>query len=1063
MSQILLKQLMRQSSPILLLKRGVSTWRGNLPTSSIKPISSFNTSSNNPYHASLAAFVTNPSNGLLSTWSNRSYSTGKRGPPHPSESFLQGNSSVYVEEMYNAWLKNHDAVHKSWDVFFRGVTAGVQPGEAYQAPPTLRGTSSATDSFQSGPLPAYSDIQKEISDHLKLQLLVRAYQVSGNDIATLDPLGISSPDLDNSFPEDLKLETYGFTEKDLDRKFNLGSTGLMQGLLGTSEHLTLREIITTLKETYTENIGYEYMHILSRTECNWIRSHIEKKKVYALNAEEKKVILDRLIWADSFEKFISKKWKNEKRFGLEGCEALIPGMKSLIDHAADLGTENIVLGMAHRGRLNVLGNVIRKPLEQIFNEFSGTTDPSDSFSGDVKYHLGMNFARPTRSGKRINLSLVANPSHLETVNPVVMGKARALQHCSEDNERQKTVSLLLHGDAAFAGQGVVYESLGLTNLPSYTTGGVIHLVINNQIGFTTDPRFSRSSPYCTDVAKTIQAPIFHVNADDPEAVVFACNLAADYRSTFKKDVVVDLICYRRHGHNEVDQPAFTQPKMYKHIEKHPPVLNLYSAKLIKEGTITQEEFDQMQAKVNQILETSYQKKDSYKALPDGWTTSSWMVKKKETMTLAQLQTTVSPIRNTGVSISLLKSIGEIISTVPENFSLHSGLKKIMDTKHQTILNGKGIDMPTAEALAFGTLLLEGNHVRLSGQDVERGTFSQRHAVLHDQNDESVYVPLNHLTITGQKQREFFTVTNSHLSEYAVMGFELGYSLVNPDSLIIWEAQFGDFANTAQAMIDQYVVSGEKKWLQRTGLVLSLPHGYDGAGPEHSSGRMERFLQLMDDSPFVVPNMEEGKRRQIQDANLQVVYPSTPANLFHVLRRQLHREFRKPLALFFSKSLLRHPLARSSFEEMAEGTRFKRVIPDPDPEIKPTRMIFCSGQVYYALLKYRQENKLKNVALHRVEQIAPFPYDRVIEQINKFPNAEVIWCQEEPLNAGAWSYVEPRMRLALQHIKHKQRDVFYAGRDPSAATATGNKKQHHYEEDDLISMSFYGKKNNRNSH
>jgi len=774
---------------------------------------------------------------------------------------------------------------------------------------------------------------------------------------------------------------------------------------------------------------------------------------------EKKTILDRLLWADSFEKFLAKKWKSEKRFGLEGCESLIPGMKSLIDQAAINGTENIVIGMPHRGRMNVLGNVVRKPLEAIFTEFSGSKDPSDSFSGDVKYHLGMSFKRPTSSGKEINLSLVANPSHLEAVNPVVMGKVKAMQRESQDHDFTKNVGLLLHGDAAFAGQGVVYESIGLTGLPNYTTGGIIHLVVNNQIGFTTDPRFARSSSYCTDVAKTVDSPIFHVNADDTEAVVYTCNLATAWRQKFKKDVVVDLICYRRHGHNEVDQPAFTQPLMYKQIAQHPPAIDIYADKLIAEGVVTKEEFAAMQARVNGILENAYQNSSNYKFQPYGWTTSEWMAASK-LPTLEQLSKTITPIRDTGVSTSRLRQIGLVLSTYPKEFHIHPGLAKIMAAKKETIETGKGIDMPTAEALAYGSLMMEGSHIRISGQDVERGTFSQRHAVLHDQENEANYVPLNNLIVDGVPQKEKATITNSHLSEYGVMGFELGYSMVNPYSLVVWEGQFGDFANTAQVIIDQFIASGETKWQQVSGLVLSLPHGYDGAGPEHSSARMERYLQLCNDNPLRIPDMSPEKRRQIQDANLQVVYPSTPANLFHVLRRQIHRDFRKPLVILFSKALLRHPQARSTLDEMKEGTQFTRVYEEADSSLRNSkaikRVVFCSGQVYYTLLKERTENQVSDVVIIRVEQISPFPYDQVMEIADKYPGAQVVWAQEEHMNAGAWTYVSPRFTTALGATKHhKGESPAYAGREPSASTATGNKKQHHHEEVDFTELAIYG--------
>ena len=728
-------------------------------------------------------------------------------------------------------------------------------------------------------------------------------------------------------------------------------------------------------------------------------------------------------------------------------------MKAAVDLSADLGTDHIVMGMPHRGRLNVLSNMVRKPNEAIFSEFNGKNKPDDSFSGDVKYHLGMHFVRPTHSGKNIALTLEANPSHLEAVNPVVMGKTRGLQDEMHDAKREKVFSMLLHGDAAFAGQGVVYESLGLTNLPHYTTGGVLHIVVNNQIGFTTDPRFARSTPYCTDVALSLEAPIFHVNADDVEAAVFVSELATEYRARFKKDVVLDLVCYRRHGHNEVDQPAFTQPLMYKVISAHPSVYKKYSQQLISEGVFTEEEVKAMEAEVWQKLEAAYQSAKEQGVENEVWTSAAWMTEKVKP--IRDNYKSIYPERQTGVPMAVLKAVGEAISSYPADFKVHDGLARIIATKRKTIETGAGIDMPTAEALAFGTLLNENCHVRLSGQDVERGTFSHRHAVLVDQNTEQRYVPLNNISSSQAP----FTVTNSHLSEYGVMGFELGYSMVNPNWLTLWEAQFGDFANTAQCIIDQFIASGERKWQQRTGLTLLLPHGYDGAGPEHSSGRMERFLQLCDDNPNKVPDMAEEKRRQIQDANMQVVYPSTPANYFHVLRRQLHRDFRKPLVVFNSKVLLRHPLARSTLEEMSGSSKFRRMIPETALTCQPEavrRIIFCSGQVYYNLLNARNANDIQDVAITRVEQISPFPYDLLAREADKYPKAEIVWAQEEPMNAGAWTYVQPRIRSALNTLSssHKNVDAQYAGRCASASTATGNKKQHVAEECELISQAFF---------
>jgi 2-oxoglutarate dehydrogenase E1 component len=719
------------------------------------------------------------------------------------------------------------------------------------------------------------------------------------------------------------------------------------------------------------HVGIQYIHIPDKAECDWIRSRVEVPKPWNYTVDEKRMILDRLIWSESFEKFIASKYPNEKRFGLEGCEALIPGMKALIDRSVDHGVKFVTMGMPHRGRLNVLANVIRKPIEAILNEFSGASS-EDEVAGDVKYHLGANYVRPTPSGKKVSLSLVANPSHLEAEDPVVLGKTRAIQHFENDEQSHNlAMGVLLHGDAAFAGQGVVYETMGFHNLPSYGTGGTIHLLVNNQIGFTTDPRFSRSTPYPSDIAKSIDSPIFHVNGDNVEAVTFVCQLAADYRAKFKKDVVVDIVCYRRYGHNETDQPSFTQPRMYKAIEKQPTPLTKYTKFLTERGTFTQKDIEEHKKWVWGMMETAAASAKDYVPTSKEWLSASWpgfpSPKKLAEETL--------PTRPTGVEADTLKHIGRTISGAPSGFSIHRNLGRILASRGKTVEEGANIDWSTAEALAFGSLALEKKHVRLSGQDVERGTFSQRHAVLHDQENERQYVPLNNLG--GDQAR--FVVCNSSLSEFGVLGFELGYSLVSPDALAIWEAQFGDFANNAQVTIDQFIAAGERKWLQRTGLVVSLPHGYDGQGPEHSSGRIERFLQLCDDHPHVFPTAQKIER-QHQDCNMQVVYATTPANYFHVLRRQIHRDFRKPLVIFFSKSLLRHPLARSSLDEMVGESHFQRYLPEAVEDLAAPedvrRHILCTGQVYYALLAEREKRGIKDVAISRVEQISPFPYDLV---------------------------------------------------------------------------------------
>ncbi|KAF8680807.1 hypothetical protein HU200_045544 [Digitaria exilis] len=689
------------------------------------------------------------------------------------------------------------------------------------------------------------------------------------------------------------------------------SGGCLASSLRTAPCSPSVRFLSKLQQAYCGPIGYEYMHIPDRDKCNWLREKIETAKPRDYDKDRRLVMLDRLIWSTQFENFLATKWATAKRFGLEGGETLIPGMKEMFDRAADLGVENIVIGMPHRGRLNVLGNVVRKPLSQIFSEFTGGTRPvggEDGLytgTGDVKYHLGTSYDRPTRGGKRIHLSLVANPSHLEAVDPVVIGKTRAKQFYSNDADRTKNMGILIHGDGSFAGQGVVYETLHLSALPNYTTGGTIHIVVNNQVAFTTDPRAGRSSQYCTDVAKALNAPIFHVNGDDLEAVVRVCELAAEWRQTFHSDVVVDLICYRRFGHNEIDEPSFTQPKMYQVIKNHPSSLKLYEQKLLGTGEVLKEDVQRIHDK-GQAGDT--------------------------------------------------ETCRQAITTLPENFKPHRAVKKIFELRAAMIESGEGIDWAVAEALAFATLIVEGNHVRLSGQDVERGTFSHRHAVLHDQETGVKYCPLDHVAMN--QSEELFTVSNSSLSEFAVLGFELGYSMENPNSLVLWEAQFGDFANGAQVMFDQFLSSGEAKWLRQTGLVVLLPHGYDGQGPEHSSARLERFLQMSDDNPFVIPEMEPTLRKQIQECNWQVVNVTTPANYFHVLRRQIHREFRKPLIVTAPKNLLRHKDCKSNLSEFddveghpgfdKQGTRFKRLIKDRNEhkqvEEGINRLILCSGKV-----------------------------------------------------------------------------------------------------------------------
>ncbi|KAA8917679.1 hypothetical protein TRICI_000176 [Trichomonascus ciferrii] len=947
--------------------------------------------------------------------------------------------------MYAAWKEDPNSVHVSWQAYFSNMESDAPASQAYVPPPTIVPTPSGG---VPSVVPGRATSGNGIIDHLKVQLLVRAYQVRGHQKARIDPLGINFGASSKAIPKELTLEHYGFTEADLDREITLGPGILPYFASEGQTKMTLREIIDTCEKTYCGSYGVEYIHIPSREQCDWIRERVEIPNPYKYTVDEKRRILDRLIWSTSFETFLASKFPNDKRFGLEGAETLVPGMKSLIDRSVEYGVEDIVIGMPHRGRLNMLSNVIRKPNESIFCEFSGSAS-FDEGSGDVKYHLGANYQRPTPSGKKVNLSLVANPSHLEAEDPVVLGKTRAIQHYkSDEGQYNKAMGVLLHGDAAFSAQGVVYETIGFHNLPSYSTGGTIHIICNNQIGFTTDPRFARSTPYPSDIAKSIDAPIFHVNGDDMEAVTFIFNLAADWRATFKSDVIIDIVCYRKYGHNETDQPSFTQPLMYKKISQKENSLNEYVDKLITEGTFTKEDVEEHKKWVWQLLEDSFSKSKDYKPTYNEWLSSAWEGFK----TPKELATEILPHLPTALPEEKIKHVGKVISSFPEDFNVHRNLKRILNSRLKTVENGEGIDWSTGESLAYGTLVDEGYHVRISGQDVERGTFSQRHAVLHDQESESTYVPLQHVSENQGK----FVISNSSLSEYGVMGFEYGYSLTSPDALVIWEAQFGDFANTAQVIIDQFIASGEMKWSQRSGLVLSLPHGYDGQGPEHSSGRIERYLQLCNEDPREFPNADR-LARQHQDVNIQVAYPTTPANYFHLLRRQMHRAFRKPLVLFFSKSLLRHPLAKSSIEDFTGDSHFEWVIEDLEhgkainAKEDTKRVILCTGQVFTALHKARETNGIKDTAIVRVEQLHPFPFAQIRDILDSYPNLEdIVWCQEEPLNAGPWSYVSPRMATTLaESSKYKDLTTRYAGREPSGSVAAGTKKVHNAEEEALV--------------
>ncbi|CAH1183427.1 unnamed protein product [Phaedon cochleariae] len=854
----------------------------------------------------------------------------------------------------------------------------------------------------------------------------------------------------------------------MDRIFKLPSTTFIGG---NEKSLPLREILRRLESTYCRHIGVEYMFINSLDQCNWIRQRLETPGVMDLTSDQKRLILARLTRASGFESFLAKKYSSEKRFGLEGCEIMIPAMKTVIDKSTELGVESVVIGMSHRGKLNVLANVCRKPLYQLFTQFAGL-QAADEGSGDVKYHLGTYIERLNRTtNKNIRLAVVANPSHLETVDPVAQGKTRAEQFYRGDGEGKKVMSILLHGDAAFAGQGVVFETMHLSELPAYTTHGTIHVVINNQIGFTTDPRFSRSSPYCTDVARVVNAPIFHVNADDPESVIHVCNMAAEWRATFHKDVIIDLVCYRRNGHNEIDEPMFTQPLMYRKIKSTKPCLDKYSEQLISEGIVSEDEVKDVKEKYDKICEEAFERsrQETHIKYKD-WIDSPWsgFFEGKDPL----------KVNPTGVIEDTLLHIGKRFSAPPPNaaeFIIHKGIERILKSRMEMVEN-RVADWALGEAMAFGSLLKEGIHVRLSGQDVERGTFSHRHHVLHHQTvDKATYRPLCNL----YPDQAPYTVCNSSLSEYGVLGFELGYSMTNPNALVIWEAQFGDFANTAQCIIDQLLSSGQAKWVRQTGLVMYLPHGMEGQGPEHSSARLERFLQMSSDDPdYFPPESDDFAVRQLHDINWIVANCTTPANVFHILRRQIALPFRKPLILMTPKSLLRHPEARSSFDDMIDGTEFQRIIPDGGPASQNPqgvqKLLFCSGKVYYDILKEIRDKGLESkIALTRVEQLTPFPMDLIKKECAKYPNANISWLQEEHKNQGPWTYVQPRFETLLSgqrdiRASDKQtgnwfgslfggkksqpppkeqteapdtRVVSYIGRAVAASTATGSKNQH----------------------
>ena len=959
-------------------------------------------------------------------------------------SFLYGGNAAYIEDLYARFQSDPASVDAEWREFFgalgddkasveksargaswkkanwpvhaNGELISALDGNWAQVEKAVGQKISAKVS-EKGAVQTEAQIHLATRDSVRALMMIRAYRMRGHFHAQLDPLGME-PAKDH---EELHPASYGFTEADYGRKI------FIDNVLGL-ESATIPEMLAILRRTYCGTIGVEFMHISDPAEKAWIQERVEgPDKEISFTREGKRAILSKLVEAEGFEKFCDLRFRGTKRFGLDGGEAMIPALEQIIKRGGALGVTEIVLGMSHRGRLNVLATVMSKPHRAVFHEFKGGSFAPDEVegSGDVKYHLGASSDREFDNNK-VHLSLTANPSHLEIVDPVVLGKVRAKQDQLHDiTERSKVLPLLIHGDAAFAGQGVVAECFGLSGLKGHRTGGSIHFIVNNQIGFTTYPSYSRSSPYPSDVAKMIEAPIFHVNGDDPEAVVFAAKVAIEFRQKFHKPVVIDMFCYRRYGHNEGDEPGFTQPLMYKNIRAHKPALEIYTKKLVAEGVVTEGEVEKMSADWRERLDAEFEAGQAYKPNKADWLDNRWSGLR------AADSVSDDPRRGeTGLPSDMVEELGRRLSAVPEGFNVHRTIQRFMENRRQTIETGEGIDWATAEALAFGSLVDEGHPVRLSGQDCERGTFSQRHSVLIDQENEERYVPLNNIR-DGQSRYE---VINSMLSEEAVLGFEYGYSLAEPNALTVWEAQFGDFANGAQVVFDQFVSSGERKWLRLSGLVCLLPHGYEGQGPEHSSARLERFLQMC------------------AEDNMQVANCSTPAQYFHILRRQLKRDIRKPLILMTPKSLLRHKRAVSSLEELKLGSSFHRLLwedgehaigerPKLVKDDKIRRVVLCSGKVYYDLFEEREKRGIDDVYLVRVEQLYPFPLKALATGLSRFKKADIVWCQEEPKNMGSWTFVEPYLEWVLSQTAGKTKRPRYVGRPASAATATGLMSKH----------------------
>jgi len=970
-----------------------------------------------------------------------------------ASSFMQGANAQYLEQLYARYADDPNAVDAAWREFFaqmgdgeadvrkeaagpswaradwppqpRDDLTGALTGEwPPEAEAKAAGDKIKAKAAEKGVEVTDEAVKRAVLDSVRALMLIRAYRIRGHLAAQLDPLGLR----DHGYRPELDPKSYGFAEADMDRPI------FIDNVLGL-EVASLREIVAIVKRTYCGTFALQYMHISDPEQSAWLKERIEGyDKEIKFTREGRKAILNKMVEAEGFEKYLHVKYMGTKRFGLDGGESLIPAMEQIIKRGGSLGMKEIVIGMPHRGRLSVLANVMGKPYRAIFHEFQGGSfKPEDvDGSGDVKYHLGASSDREF-DGNNVHLSLTANPSHLEAVNPVVLGKVRAKQDQHNDSDRIKVLPILIHGDAAFAGQGVVAECFGLSGLKGHRTGGTMHIVVNNQIGFTAAPHFLRSSPYPTDIALMVEAPIFHVNGDDPEAVVHAAKVATEYRQKFHKDVVIDVFCYRRFGHNEGDEPMFTNPLMYKKIKTHKTTLALYTDRLVKDGLIPEGEIEDMKAKFQSFLADEFEAGKEYRPNKADWLDGKWSHLDRKDEDYQRGETAIKP--------ETFREIGKALTTMPKDFAVHKTVARLVEAKSKMFKTGRGFDWATAEALAFGSLLLEGYPVRLAGQDSTRGTFSQRHSGFVDQETEERYYPLNNIR-AGQSQ---YDVIDSMLSEYAVLGFEYGFTLAEPNALTLWEAQFGDFANGAQIMFDQFISSGESKWLRMSGLVCLLPHGYEGQGPEHSSARLERFLTMCGQDNWIVANC------------------TTPANYFHILRRQLHRTFRKPLILMTPKSLLRHKMCVSNEDEFTTGSSFHRVLWDdaqlgvsetelvPDDKIR--RVVLCSGKVYYDLLEERDKRGIDDIYLMRIEQYYPFPAISMVKEMERFKQADVVWCQEEPKNQGAWSFIEPNIEWVLTRIKAKHTRPIYAGRPAAASPATGLAAQHKAQQEALVDAAL----------